>query len=61
MIWCFGILVMVCQQPQLPAATAGATFCQVASPIQWHATDTRRTKEQADANNRKGKALCGWK
>jgi hypothetical protein len=56
--WCFGLIFMVCQAQPLPAATAGATFCSVAKPVQWHANDTRRTKEQADTHNRKWKALC---
>lgn len=59
---CVGILLSWCfvQEPQLPAATAGATFCQVAKPHYWTAASTRRDKEQADIHNRKGKALCGW-
>lgn len=48
-----------CDLP-LPAATAGATFCQVAKPILWSATDTRATKAAADTHNRIGKRLCGW-
>ena len=59
-MWCFGLLVMFCQQPSPPAATAGAMFCQVAKPIYWTANDSRRTKEQADIHNRKGVKLCGW-
>lgn len=50
---------MFCQVPT-PAATAGATFCQVAKPHYWTAGSTRRDKEQADIHNRKGKVLCGW-
>lgn len=56
---CFGIFVMFCQQPVAPA-TAGAKFCDVARPIYWMKSDTRRTKEQIDILNRKGKALCKW-
>lgn len=59
-MWCFGLLVMFCAQPAAPPATAGAMFCQVAKPHHWHAQDTRRTKEQADIHNRKGRKLCGW-
>ena len=55
---CFGLLVMFCQPPAAPPATAGATFCQTAKPLYWSAADTRRTKEQADIHNRKFKALC---
>lgn len=58
---CYGLLfVMFCELPPQPAA-AGATFCQIAEPIYWAAADTRKTKEQADRHNRKGKRLCGWK
>lgn len=52
---CFGILVMTCQLAAQPLA---GTFCQIYRPIYWSATDTRRTKEQADSNNRKWKRLC---
>lgn len=44
----------------VPAAS-GATFCQVARPIYWHAADTRQTKVQIDILNRKWKRLCGRK
>lgn len=54
------LLAACVHQRSDPAASSGATFCQVARPILWSAADTRRTKEQADAHNRKGKALCGW-
>jgi hypothetical protein len=48
-----------CQTVNTPAPT-GATFCDVAKPIYWTPTDTRRTKEQVDSHNRVGKELCGW-
>lgn len=57
---CIGLIVMKCFLPPAPV-TAGATFCQLAKPIYWHAKDTRRTKEGADIHNAKGKRLCGWK
>lgn len=53
---CFGILVMVCQLQQHPVPAD--TFCQIYSPIYWSASDTRKTKEQIDTNNRKWKRLC---
>lgn len=55
----FFYVEMECDMP-LPPATAGARFCQAAKPILWAATDTRATKEAADAHNRVGKRLCGW-
>lgn len=58
-MWCIGLIVMHCFVPT-PPSTAGATFCQTAQPILWSASDSRRTKEQADIHNRKGKRLCGW-
>ena len=55
---CIGFLVLFqCTSADPPVARAA--FCDVASPIRWHATDTRETKEQADRHNRKWKALCG--
>lgn len=59
-----GICILFCLQtaPPAPAAAhAGATFCQVAKPFYWSATDSRATKEQADEHNRVGRKLCGWK
>lgn len=56
---CFGLLIMLCQQPT-PPVQAHAAFCDVAKPIIWSSQDTRKTKEQADAHNRVGKELCGW-
>lgn len=52
---CFGILVMVCQLQQQPVPD---TFCQIYDPVYWSASDTRKTKEQIDTNNRKWKRLC---
>lgn len=59
-MWCFGILVAYCVSAEAPPAPAGATFCQIAKPMYWSASDTRKTKEQADRHNRIGKKLCGW-
>ncbi len=48
----------------LQSATAGATFCQVYSPIYWAGDkagkpgDTRKTKEQIDSMNRLWVDLC---
>lgn len=53
---CFGILVMTCQLQQQPVSPD--TFCQIYKPVYWHASDTRKTKEQIDTNNRKWKRLC---
>lgn len=54
--WCVGLIVTRCfvQEP----ASAGDTFCQIAKPIYWSSADTRATKEQVDAHNRKWKRLC---
>ena len=52
---CFGIIVMTCQ---LIAQPVPDTFCAIYRPVYWSAADTRRTKEQADSNNRKWKRLC---
>jgi hypothetical protein len=57
---CIGFLIAFQCTSAEPAPSA-ATFCDVASPIRWHATDTRGTKEQADRHNRKWKVLCGVK
>lgn len=57
---CFGFLIVFsCQQPAPPPATAGATFCQTYQPVYWSSSDTRKTKEQVDTNNRVWKQLCG--
>ena len=55
---CFGILVMICQLQSAPAQVSADTFCQIYTPVRWSAADTRKTKEQADTNNRKWKRLC---
>lgn len=51
----FFLVHLTCQQP---AATAGASFCQTYSPVRWHASDTRGTKEQVDKLNRAFKRIC---
>lgn len=53
---CFGIILMVCQLQQQPVPVD--TFCQIYKPVYWQASDTRKTKEQNDTNNRKWKRLC---
>lgn len=51
-------LIIAC--PNKPAPL-DVTFCDAARPIKWHASDTRKTKEQADAHNKVGVALrCDW-
>lgn len=57
---CVGLIVMWCSVSGPAPATAGAKFCDVARPVYWSAADTRKTKEQADIHNAKGKRLCGW-
>jgi hypothetical protein len=59
-MWCIGLIVARCFVAEPAPAASGATFCQVAKPMYWSASDSRRTKEQADIHNRKGKRLCGW-
>ena len=39
-------------------AAAPDTFCQIYKPVYWSRKDTRESKAQNDANNRKFKALC---
>lgn len=55
---CFGLLIMWCSTNT--PAPVGSTFCQIAKPIYWHASDTRRTKEAIDLHNARGKQVCGW-
>lgn len=57
---CVGFAFFIVQMTCTPAGAAPDTFCQIAKPIYWSRNDTRMTKEQADAHNRKGKRLCGW-
>lgn len=54
---CVGLFVMWCHAAQPPSASA--EYCQIAKPITWVKSDTRKTKEQIDRHNRKWKALCG--
>lgn len=56
---CFGVIVMYCQLQGAPVPTD--TFCQLYQPVYWSATDSRKTKEQIDTNNRKYKRLCNAK
>lgn len=57
---CIGLIVAYCFSASAAPVASGATFCQVAKPIYWSASDTRATKEQVDTHNRIGKKLCGW-
>lgn len=46
---------MTCtQQVQMPTST----YCQLYKPVYWHKTDTQRSKQQNDVNNKVWKALC---
>ena len=38
--------------------TGDLPFCLTYQPVYWSAKDTRKTKEQVDANNRVWKAMC---
>lgn len=56
-ITCLGFLVFFsCEVPERAPADS---YCQVARPVYWHASDSRKTKEQVDRENRKYKRLCG--
>lgn len=59
MMKCTGFAFLYVQMTCTPVHTPPAdTFCKIARPIQWHATDTRKTKEAADTHNRKYRRLC---
>ncbi|TAK50222.1 MAG: hypothetical protein EPO23_03180 [Xanthobacteraceae bacterium] len=55
-MWCVGLFVMWCGASQ--PAPIPDTYCQIAKPIYWAASDTRATKEQVDTHNRVWKRLC---
>jgi len=56
-VTCFGLLIIFqCTQPS--PAVPSSTFCQIAKPIYWSATDTRQTKEQVDRHNAQWKRVC---
>ncbi len=57
---CTGWVFIFAQLTCSPIGAVPDTFCQIAKPILWSASDSRMTKEQADTHNRKGKKLCGW-
>lgn len=63
-MWCIGVGIAYCfaMAAEVPAATAGATFCEVVKQqdVMWSRNDTRKTKENLDRVFRKGKAICGW-
>lgn len=60
--FCIGFIYSQCFETKKPEPPPqGALFCQVAEPFLWSPNDTRKSKEQADTHNRKGKKLCGWK
>lgn len=58
---CIGLLVMWCDVSDIKPRTPppADTYCQIARPIYFSASDTRKTKEQADRENRKWRRLCG--
>jgi hypothetical protein len=60
MFLCFGLGIMLCQQPAPPPQSDAARFCQVAAPLRWSRNDTPDTIRQARAHNAAGKTLCGW-
>lgn len=56
-ITCVGFLFFFqCEGPPPPPPID--TFCQNYKPVRWSPSDTRKTKEGTDTNNRKWKALC---
>lgn len=57
---CTGMIILVwgqltCTLPQQPVSD---TFCTSYTPVRWSSADTRETKEQVDANNRRWKRRC---
>lgn len=54
---CFGFLVFM--QCYMPAPPVSDTYCRIARPVIVSHADTRATKEQADREYRKYKAVCG--
>lgn len=56
-ITCLGFLFFFqCEGP--PPTPPVDTYCQNYKPIRISPKDTRETKEQADINNRRWKAVC---
>ena len=59
MMTCVGFAFLYVSMTCKPVATPPSdTYCSIARPIQWHKSDSRKTKEQADTHNRKYKRLC---
>ena len=52
------LVLMLAGCTTIKTYTGSAPFCTVYSPIYWSAKDTRKTKEQVDANNRVWKKMC---
>lgn len=57
---CAGAIILfwgqlTCTLPQQPVSD---TFCTSYTPVRWSSADTRETKEQVDANNRRWKRRC---
>lgn len=61
MLKCKGFAFIFSMLTCEPTGAPPDTWCQIAKPIYWHATDTRKTKEQVDLHNRQWKRLCGGK
>lgn len=57
---CFGILLMVCQQPAPPPVSDVARFCALAKPIYWSRKDTPETAAAVKQHNAMGAKLCAW-
>lgn len=54
------LLLTACSTlPAQPGPVAVNDYCQIAQPVQVSRADTRATKEQADREYRKYKAVCG--
>lgn len=56
-MFCYGFLVMfwcAAENQKIPVDS----FCELYAPVYWSAADTRKTKEQADLNNTRWKAIC---
>jgi hypothetical protein len=58
MLTCTGFAFLFVSMTCQPKGAPPDTYCQIAKPIYWSSKDTRGTKEQADRENRKWKALC---
>jgi hypothetical protein len=56
------LLLLVGCAPDITAPKVSVlSFCYTYQPVYWDASDTRKTKEQVDTNNRVWKKLCSKK